>query len=111
MKEKNQSQLKKFPWTHQTFFNRPHWTRRHFFEMLGAGVTGAFLPQRYARAAEVGSTAPRVTTKNTAQECHLHPAGRRAQPHRHVRPQDGRRRHARRPSTPRPSTAFSFPRA
>jgi hypothetical protein len=25
------------------YFNRPHWTRRHFFQVLGAGVTGSFL--------------------------------------------------------------------
>ena len=53
------------PLDHQAFFNRPHWTRRHFFELLGAGVGGAFLAQRYARAADVTSSG--VTTKNTAQ--------------------------------------------
>jgi hypothetical protein len=38
--------------SHRTvFFNRPHWTRRQFFEILGAGVTGSFLVEQ-ARAAE-----------------------------------------------------------
>jgi hypothetical protein len=59
----------KFPWTHQTFFNRPHWTRRHFFELLGAGVGGAFLSERYTRAADLSSyggasAAPKNTAKN-----------------------------------------------
>jgi Protein of unknown function (DUF1501) len=47
------------------FFNRPHWTRRRFFEIVGAGVTGAFLP-RYAKAAEIAHAAalPKGTAKN-----------------------------------------------
>ena len=52
-------------WTYKTFFNRPHWTRRRFFEVIGAGVTGSYLAERYARAAEV--TASGATTKNTAR--------------------------------------------
>ncbi len=63
--EKINRELKKRPWTNQTFFNRPHWTRRRFFELLGGGVGGAFLTERYARAAEV--TASGAATKNTAQ--------------------------------------------
>ena len=43
------------PWTHPTFFNRPHWTRRKFFELAGAGIAGTFLPKRYAKAAEVNA--------------------------------------------------------
>ena len=39
---------------------------------------------------------PSVTTQNTAKNCHLHPAGRRAQPHRHVRSEGRERHHARR---------------
>lgn len=52
-------------WRRPAFFNRPHWTRRKFFELAGAGVAGAFLPKRYAKAADL--TAQGVTTKNTAQ--------------------------------------------
>ena len=48
--EKINRELKKFPWTHKSFFGRPHWTRRRFFEILGAGVGGAVLSDRYARA-------------------------------------------------------------
>jgi len=63
--EKINRELKKHPWSNPTFFNRPHWTRRRFFEVMGAGVSGAFLAQRYAKAADVTTTG--VTTKNTAQ--------------------------------------------
>src|SRR5689334_17418220 len=31
------------------FFRRPHWTRRNFFQVLGAGVAGSFLAKE-ARA-------------------------------------------------------------
>jgi hypothetical protein len=58
-------ELKRNPWTRPTLFNRPHWTRRRFFELAGAGVTGSFLPRRYAKAADVSSAG--VATKNTAQ--------------------------------------------
>jgi Protein of unknown function (DUF1501) len=63
--EKINRLLKQHPWDHKTFFNRPHWTRRHFFQVLGAGVTGSFLAERYARAADVSAAG--VSTKNTAQ--------------------------------------------
>ena len=63
--DKINREFAKYPWTNRTFFNRPHWTRRRFFELLGAGVGGAFLAQRYARAADVTSSG--VTTKNTAR--------------------------------------------
>jgi hypothetical protein len=61
--------MNKQPWTHQTFFNRPHWTRRRFFELLGSGVTGAFLSEKYAKAAEIAryggvSATPKGTAKN-----------------------------------------------
>src|SRR5712672_1720897 len=63
--EKINQDLKKYGWNHQTFFNRPHWTRRRFFEILGAGVGGAFLAERYAKAADV--TTSGAAAKNTAQ--------------------------------------------
>ena len=49
----------------ESFFRRPHWTRRHFFQIAGAGVTASFLNRRYARAAEVTSAG--AVTKNTAK--------------------------------------------
>jgi len=63
--EKVNQFFKKYGWDHKTFFNRPHWTRRHFFEILGAGVGGAFLAQSYSKAAEV--TASAAATKGTAK--------------------------------------------
>jgi hypothetical protein len=63
--EKINRELKKHPWCRPTFFNRPHWTRRGFFDVVGAGVTGAFLAERYAKAAELTSAG--VTPRNTAQ--------------------------------------------
>jgi uncharacterized protein (DUF1501 family) len=67
--EKINRELRKYPWTHKTFFNRPHWTRRRFFEVMGAGVSGAFLAERYSRAAELDSyggvsAVPKGTAKN-----------------------------------------------
>src|SRR3954453_10544325 len=67
--EKINRELKRNPWTGQSFFNRPHWTRRGFFELMGAGVGGAFLTEKYARAAEVSSYAggtanPKGTARN-----------------------------------------------
>src|SRR5215510_6824220 len=53
------------PWTHRTFFNRPHWTRRNFFELMGAGVTGSVLANRYARAADLSAAG--ATPKGTAR--------------------------------------------
>jgi hypothetical protein len=63
--EKINRELKRHPWTYKTFFNRPHWTRRRFFELIGAGVTGSFLAERYVRAADLSVRA--VTPKGTAK--------------------------------------------
>jgi hypothetical protein len=44
--------FRKYGWNHQTFFNRPHATRRHFLELMGSGVTASFLrstPRRRPR--------------------------------------------------------------
>src|SRR5947199_3413448 len=64
--EKINRWMQKHPWTNKTFFNRPHWTRRGFFELMGAGVTGAFLADRYARAADVAAAgeSPKGTARN-----------------------------------------------
>src|SRR5215468_1130723 len=64
--EKINQWFRKYGWNNKTFFNRPHWTRRAFFSVLGAGVTGAFLPERYARAADVATAGADVkgTAKN-----------------------------------------------
>ena len=57
--------VNKHPHDHRTYFQRPHWTRRQFFEVLGAGVTGSFLIER-ARAAETQAAA-QVATINKAK--------------------------------------------
>jgi hypothetical protein len=63
--EKCNCAYKKYGYNNKTFFNRPHWTRRQFFQLAGAGVTGSFLAQRYARAADVTNSG--MATRNTAQ--------------------------------------------
>jgi hypothetical protein len=57
----------KYPHPHTpTFFDRPHCTRRQFFEVVGAGVTGFFLAGR-ARGAETVSQGA-VTPQNKARQ-------------------------------------------
>jgi hypothetical protein len=65
--EKFNCYCKQHGYGNKTFFNRPHWTRRRFFQMAGAGVTGMFLARRYAKAAVVTSSG--AQTKNTATNC------------------------------------------
>src|SRR6202171_3105270 len=55
------------PPPHVTFFNRPHFTRRRFFEVLGTGVVGSYLVGKVAEAD--GTTQPGATTQNTAKNC------------------------------------------
>ena len=57
--------VNRYPHAHRSFFSRPHWTRREFFQVLGAGVTASFLARRYARAEEISSAG--VTTQNKAK--------------------------------------------
>ena len=57
--------FQKYGYHNKTFFNRPHWTRRQFFQLAGAGITGSYLAQRYAKAATVTNSG--AQTKNTAQ--------------------------------------------
>src|SRR5436190_2803175 len=62
--EKFNRLLEKDPQHRPAFFERPHWTRRRFFQLAG-GVTGSFLAQRYGAAAE--GTSARAVPKNTAK--------------------------------------------
>lgn len=57
--------LARHPHSHRIFFDRPHWTRRQFFQMAGAGLTASYLARR-APAAEIIAQA-QVDTKNTAR--------------------------------------------
>ncbi len=65
--EKFDKFFEKYGWGHKSFFNRPHWTRRRFFQVLGAGVTASYLTQRYAKAQTSVTTNSGMVTKNTAQ--------------------------------------------
>jgi hypothetical protein len=49
---------------HKNFFERPHWTRRNFFQILGAGVTGSYLA---GRAHAEGISQAGVTPINKAK--------------------------------------------
>src|SRR5205085_2131470 len=51
--------------TRPNFFERPHWTRRRFFQLAGAGVSGAVLAERAAWAADGRGAG--VTPRNTAK--------------------------------------------
>jgi len=64
--ERVQQFLKKHPHHHKTFFARPDVSRRRFFEILGAGVTGSYLLPRLG-AAQTGTSTAGVTTQNTAK--------------------------------------------
>jgi len=64
--EKFEQFLKKYPHPHKPFFERPHFTRRRFFEIAGAGVTASYLCGRAAAATEVTQLAS-VTTQNKAR--------------------------------------------
>jgi Protein of unknown function (DUF1501) len=65
MKNKFDRIHKDFTPQRPAFFNRPHWTRRQFFQMTGSALTGSYLAERYARAAEVSASS--VTTINKAR--------------------------------------------
>ncbi|HEU0007583.1 MAG TPA: DUF1501 domain-containing protein [Terriglobia bacterium] len=64
--EKYERLLQRRPHTGR-FYDRPHWTRRRFMELMGAGVTASFLPQRgWTADLEVIERAA-VTTQNRAK--------------------------------------------
>ncbi len=58
--------VERYPHPHKCFFDRPHFTRRRFFEILGGGVTGAYLVGR-ATAADISFQ--QVSPQNTAKYC------------------------------------------
>ncbi|HJZ99892.1 MAG TPA: DUF1501 domain-containing protein, partial [Candidatus Solibacter sp.] len=58
--------FQKHPYQHKTFFERPDVTRRRFFEILGAGVTGSYLLPRL-HAADGDANSAGVTTQNKAK--------------------------------------------
>src|SRR5213593_3918424 len=56
----------RYPHDHTHFWRRPLGTRRQFFQLLGAGVTGYFAS---ASAQGPVQTAANVTTQNKARNC------------------------------------------
>src|SRR5229473_1042726 len=58
--------LKRYPHPHKAFFDRPHITRRRFFQIVGSGVTASYLCGKLRAADEtaVASVTPRNTAKN-----------------------------------------------
>lgn len=65
----NESQFRRFvrknPHRHLPFYSRPHGSRRDFFRLVGAGVTGTYLASTPVQAQVVKGQS--VQTKNTAK--------------------------------------------
>ena len=92
--EKYERLLQRRPHTGR-FYDRPHWTRRRFMELMGAGVTASFLPQRgWTADLEVIERASGHHSE-PGQERHLHSVQRWHDARRHLRSQGVQRRHAR----------------
>ncbi|HTM50548.1 MAG TPA: DUF1501 domain-containing protein [Bryobacteraceae bacterium] len=53
----------RYPHSHLPFFQRPHASRREFFQLLGAGVTGSMLLRPRAWAADIRSTPVSMQSK------------------------------------------------
>ena len=58
--------IEQYPHPTKSFYARPHLTRRHFFQLAGAGISCSFLANRLP-AAPVISTSGSVSMKNTAK--------------------------------------------
>jgi hypothetical protein len=54
-----------YPQVRENFFERPHWTRRRFFQLAGAGVSGAVLAERATWGMDGRGAG--VTPRNTAR--------------------------------------------
>lgn len=63
--EKFKRFIERYPHPHSPFFERPHLSRRRFFEIAGLGVAGSYLAGR-GRAAEIVAQSD-VKTRNTAR--------------------------------------------
>jgi hypothetical protein len=60
--------FQRHPHHHKTFFSRPYVSRRQFFDLIGAGVTGSYLLPRLAKAQQSPIvTTSGATTQNTAK--------------------------------------------
>ncbi len=54
------------PVARPSYFRRPHWTRRNFFQLMGAGVTASFLAKEADAQAAGTCTSQGMTTINKA---------------------------------------------
>jgi hypothetical protein len=68
-KDKADEFAARYPHHHQTFFNRPHWSRREFFRVAGAGIAGSYLAQKARAEGSVQIVNQGMKTKNTAKNC------------------------------------------
>ncbi len=66
-KDKFDQFVQRYPHPHVSFFNRPYFSRRRFFEILGAGVTGSYLVGKSAKAETDIVTQPGAAPKGTAK--------------------------------------------
>lgn len=64
--EKFEKHIAKYPHPQKNFYQRPHLTRRTFFNIAGAGVTASFLSSKLPASTVVTSTP--VTTINKAKK-------------------------------------------
>ena len=58
--------IDKYPHPHRSLFNRPHLSRRGFFEIAGAGLVGSYLTAKNAQGCTV-QVSQQVTTQNKAK--------------------------------------------
>jgi hypothetical protein len=59
--------VEKYPHSHTPFYRRPHATRRQFFQLLGAGVTGSMLLRPNRLSGAVNITSSPVNMQNKAK--------------------------------------------
>ncbi len=66
----NKENIKKIlasnPAARPSYFRRPHWTRRNFFRLAGAGITASFLAKEASAQAPGTCTSQNMTTINKA---------------------------------------------
>src|SRR5260221_5217643 len=61
--------LESYPHPHKNCFERPHLTRRQFFNLAGAGVTMGYLARPLSAGTAVRITSNPVTMQNKAKNC------------------------------------------
>ena len=87
--------IDRYPHHHKFIAERPHLSRRDFFQLAGAGVTLGMLAPASARAQGVKIVTQPVTMQNKAKYCIFVLMAGAPKPHRYVRLEDGERNHAR----------------